>query len=1270
MFTKKVFHLFITAAFLITLFTLTTFAYSYDIYGCVTGLEESKEYTVAKYDITAEKWSSESALTNETQLPSGIWRITEKDGDSEELFIGNNKSGMLNYWNADKSKGDYSFIVSSAKDGITPGKWSVGTNGAFSKVVYSAMSSGTIPTVCIYLDKSRILEPVNGSYAYAPSKTGVGNLLQESSVSYGFTAEQVVPASSVTSMDFPSVMIRTGSLQYNEGYSLKDLVGEFTFIVKTPDKAGYEYYTVATNVDDYKPLSVIAPDAMKQSKGYLVGFTYTPYSKVPDGIFSGSKSTEVNCYVHLGMSKDDKYITFTPPTPVVPEVDSPKGLAYENGAVTGLDADSTYEYAQFNINGIADDSWTTVSGATSFTTDLCGLIAVRFAGDGPLAPSQPAYVYNQGRGVANIIHTSPALNYEETATIDVVDVVNVGRFAEARGTVIFNEGKWSGLALSNTLALRYNYDRFTLGTTGIIPVTIADALKNATDSAEIEKARADAAKASADIYFSYAYAPDEIIPMSDFLGFDFRVSYRQGGFNVNGNVQTKFVFKVIDKNGKIVDREVYKDAAYTFAGKNHKITLSDFAKTDGYIVGIVIYPYVLTEGSYFEYKNSYYGDYCVYLSENAYKVDVIMPSDKPILSITEKDAVITIDNYNKNVTYAYSDNGGKDWVTFEGSSFVPMKASAEYIVKAIGNDKYLESDVSEAVMSPALTVTGVSLVLDGTLGIKVYMDIDRATLEDVDFITKRINKDFEEYADRYVTEESANFTNGCDWLSPLTLDDETGLYYTIISLPAKDTDNMSFLCDIGGYIDGERVTISTINGNELSLPLYVENAKTLALAGDIEFIKAQNLINSLEIYVDYADNYFSGGDIPEYTMSDTISAESPSRTGNLDGATFYGTSLILEDSITLRHYFKLTDRDAFFDKYTPQGEKNGFVFYDIKDIPAQDITKTQTLTISDANGIATEISYSIANYIKDANDKEDTRLTSLMNSMYDYGTEASRYAYPQPLYVKYDSGIKKESALGGIHIYIPTAEGYIDHTYVHTVSTKQNADIWRLSVVYLCDDDLNSLYPITVENAEWDMALKMNDRPDFVGGYAHGDEFMTDVKFTLDGNVVDVTTLTSPTEFTKLEILENSIGYDPIDGITPALKHKKNYIITHAGVRLEHRVEWLGDFGLGYSYLAMLPPPKTYTDMYYTNTTAPTAIIQGVSNKVDGATSVTVYGSESGLYYTMTVNYYNTFNEPHMFITDNAGGSYNKTYFAYVKNGSVKKGDVWETFTHYKIEKK
>jgi len=1262
LFTKKVFHLFITAAFLITLFTLTTFAYSYDIYGCVTGLEEGKEYTVAKYDITAEEWSSETELTAETVLPHGIWRITEENGGSEELFIGNENSGHINYWNADGSNpGNF---LGSAVEGIVSGKWTVNTTGAYTRLVHSSMQSSTIPTVCIYFEKSLFLNTVDGSYAYGTPKTGSDNLLQESKISYGFTSDAVVPARLANSITFLGVLIRTSSLAYSEGYSLKDAVGEFTFIVKVPDSEGYEYYTVETNVDEYKALTVTVPEGMKNSEGYLVGFTWAPYAKCPDGIYSGSKSAEQRCYAHLGIGKSDLYVDFTPVEPAIPDNYSPKGLEYENGVISGLDEKISYEYAQFDINGISD--WISVSGKTEIKTDLCGLIAVRFDDE----RSTPAFLYAPGRNRTNIIHTTPTLNYEGTATIDVVDVVNAGKFADARGRVAFNEGKWTGIALSNSLALRYNYDRFTLGTTGIIPVTIADSLKNATDSAEIEKARADAAKASADIYFSYAYAPDEIIPMSDFIGFDFRVSYRQGGFNVNGSVQTKLVFKVIDKNGKLVDREVYKDAAYTFAGTNHKITLSDFAKTDGYIVGIVIYPYVLTEGSYFEYKNSYYGDYCVYLSEEAYKVDVIMPSDKPILSITEKDAVITIENYNKNVTYAYSDNGGKDWVTFEACSFVPMKASAEYIVKALGNDKYLESDVSEVVMSPALTVTGVSLVLDGTLGIKVYMDIDRATLEDVDFMTKRINKDFEEYAERYVTEESANFTNGCDWLSPITLDDETGLYYTIISLPAKDTDNMSFLCDIGGYIDGERVTISTINGNELSLPLYVENAKTLALAGDIEFIKAQNLINSLETYVDYADNYFSGGDMPEYTISDTISAESPSRTGNLDGATFYGTSLILEDSITLRHYFKLTDRDAFFDKYAPHGEKNGFVFYDIKDIPAQDITKTQKLTISDANGTSAEISYSIANYIKDAKDKEDTRLTSLMNSMYDYGTETNRYAYPKSLYVKYDSGIKKESALGGIHIYIPTAEGYIDHTYVHTVSTKQNADIWRLSVVYLCDDDLNSLYPITVENAEWDMALKMNDRPDFVGGYAHGDEFMTDVKFTLDGNVVDVTTLTSPTEFTKLEILENSIGYDPIDGITPALKHKKNYIITHAGVRLEHRVEWLGDYSLGYSYLAMLPPPKTYTDMYYTNTTAPTAIIQGGSNKVDGATSVTVYGSESGLYYTMTVNYYNTFNEPHMFITDNAGGSYNKTYFAYVKNGSVKNGDVWETFTHYKIEKK
>lgn len=1255
--------------FLFVLLSLSCLAYSYDIYGCVVGLEEGKEYTASKYDIISEKWSAETALTDKTQLPSGIWRITEKGGASEELFIGNSKSGMLNYWNADKSKGDYNYIVSTPKDGITPGKWSVGKNGSLVKVVYSAMKSATIPTVCIYNEKARFLSPIDGSIAYAPAKTGEDNLLQEGSVSYGFTAEQVVPASSVNSIDFVGVVIRTSALSYTEGHSLEDLVGEFTFIVKTPDKSGYEYYTVETNVDENKALNVIAPDAMKKSEGYLVGFTFKPFAKVPDQIFMGTKNTETNCYLHLGLTKDDNYINFTAPVPVVPEVDSPEGLAYENGVITGLDIDSTYEYAQFNINGIADDSWTAVTGATSFATDLCGLVAVRYAANGVLAASQPAYVYIPGKNIASIIHTTPTLNYEGTATIDVVDVVNAGKFGDARGRVVFNEGRWTGIALSNTLATRYNYDRFILGTTGVIPATIADALKDAADNTAIANARADAAEASEDIYFSYAYNPDEIIPMSDFISLEFRVSYRQGGFKVNGGVQTKITFKIVDKNGALVDRTIYKPADYSFNGTRHKVTLSDFSATDGYIVGIVINPFVLTDGSYFEYKNSYYGDYDVVLAEDCYKVDVILPAEKPIISISETDAVVTVENYNKNLIYGYSCDGGNSWTPFEGSSFTPERAGTEYTVKAFGSSSYFESEPSEAVTSPAVILSGISLVLDGTLGIKVYMDIHPDSVSDAYFRAMRTDSDFDPDTDSglYETEQKCTTSTNGGWLSAITQDSNSGLYYTVLSLPAKDVDNVSFRCEAGVG----STALGTMNGKRISLPDYISSSKALAVAGEAEFIKASYVIEALERYTSYADNYFGKGDMTAY-IADNISTIAPSRSGTLEGAAFYGTSLILEDSITVRHYFKITDRE-YFNKYTcdiPYGEKNGFIYYDMTDVPAQDMGKQQTLTINSADGKAFEINYSVENYIATALTDGDARLVSLMNAMYTYGKEAYSYAYPKPLYVKYDPTIRKESAVGGLHLYVPTKEGYIDYTLVHSVREQQNADIWRLSVVYLCDDTLNSLYPISVENAEWDMALKMNGRPDFVGGYAHGDEIMTDVKFYVDGVETDITTLTAATEITKLNVVENSIGYDPLDGITQALKHRKYYTVTHAGVRIDHRVEWLGDYDMGYSYLAMLPPPKTYTDMYYTNITPATNIIQGASNKVDGATSVTVYGSESGLYYTMTVNYYNTFHEPHMFITDNAGGSYNKTYFAYVKSGSVKKGDVWETFTHYRIEKK
>ncbi len=1585
--TKKIVRIALITFILALLLAFSTFAYEVDLRGRVSGLQDGISYTVSKYDITTDTFGTYMPLTSETQLEAGVWNIKAGDSEPEQLFVDGAQMGQFSFWNT-QTEAVESNIFGGYSDTFKPGKWTINKAGVYTNVVESSMKSETVPTVCIYFDKTKVVTPVEGGTGYenATPISGESNLLQESSFSYGFTQAQIVPANRVVSCTFPMVVVRTGGMKYTNGYSLEDAKGLFTFTVKVPGVKEYETYSVETNVEEYGELTVVAPEEMKASNGYVVAITYAPYANCPDEIYSGNWDTNSRSYVHIGMNKGENKLKVTPSTYPAPtvydgfgiigvdpnrtyeiaeariksngtglefgewteythsasrnrdlvglyavresydgkvsnysiayaygdnterqnildlneagthimncchlssydralfyhgmwsgdvcnstglgkytlfnhsqvsltayntaktaldnatedtlaaakeafdkaaenlsknvnnikykyafdregvirtdeatslklslrcdnstlvtdklttmvvayvadrngevktyeakytqnyaksfsctvnfadflpeegwmvafeiypntdttpdsfiEVDTggfrypltlstttytistpdelpstdvkPEGLSYESGAIKGLSKAFAYEYAQFDINGIEASAWKYVpAGASEFDPEMTGLVAVKLSGDGySHNGSDHTYVYIPGNSLTSILHTTPTLNKAGTATLDVVDVVNAGSYADAGGKIKFNQAKWTGLTLSNSLALSYGFDALILGSSSTpISGSWATAIRDASNENALATARANAAKVSDSIYYSYAYTPDEIIPMSDFESFKFRVSLRQGCFTLNGTVQTKFVFKVIDENDELVDRIAYKDVSYTKTGTNVTVNLEDFDNTTGYIVGIVIHPYVLTDGSYFDCEDSDNGDYNVYLIKNGYSVDAIMPAEKPVLSMSTKNAVITVDNYNEKLTYAYSFDG-EEWTSFKGASFTAVKAAADYTVKALGNSEYLESPVSEPITSPEITVVGTSLVLDGTIGIKVYMDIDTNSVSDVNFYMTRVNEDYKCTSDDpdynlYRQGGASDFSTGTAWSTPVTLDSETGLYSMTVSIPAKDVDNVRIECDLGGYLknDSSRVSYSNLGGT-LTFADYVERSKALASEGDEKFINALDLISQLENYVAYADNYFNGGDLEKYTTAaSTDLIESASRTdAKLDGVEFYGTSLILKDNVTIRHYFAVSDISAFNSKYTcdiSYGEKEGYIYYDITDIPAQHIGTQYTLTIKDEEGTAYEIEYSAANYLKTAMNSHNTRLASLANAMFGYYASADAYVNPKPLYVKYDTGFSIEGAQNGIHLYIPTENGYIDHTYVHTVSdaTARNSDVWRLSVAYMCDDELKNPVAITTPNAEWDMALMLSGRGDFIGGWAHGDELMTDVKFYVDGVETDVTTLTKATEFKKLEIIENSIGYDPSNNTTAVLKHHKEYTVTHAGIRLEQKVEWLGEYQLSHSYLAMMPPTKTYTDAFYTTLTEPADLnlSEHGTYYVDGTTSVTVYGKESGLYFTMTVNDYDTFIKPYMSIADNGGGSYNKMYFTFVKNGTVLKGDVWETFTHYKIDRK
>lgn len=276
--------------------------------------------------------------------------------------------------------------------------------------------------------------------------------------------------------------------------------------------------------------------------------------------------------------------------------------------------------------------------------------------------------------------------------------------------------------------------------------------------------------------------------------------------------------------------------------------------------------------------------------------------------------------------------------------------------------------------------------------------------------------------------------------------------------------------------------------------------------------------------------------------------------------------------------------------------------------------------------------------------------------------------FKKTLYCRYDPTIEIESSVGGLRIFVPTKNGYINYNFVHCICEIKNCNTWRLGKAYAFDDNFENEFELTPKGAEWDMALRIDGRPDFIGGYAHGDEIFNSLSLSLDGIPTEMESLTAMTEFCELIITVESIGFDPNDSVTQVLKHFKEYIISKDGITLNQRVEWLNDYTLGASYMAMMPPLKSLTDKFYTNVDNAPKDAADNYGRILGATRAVVYGTESGISFSMSIPKYPSLVGGNSFLlTDNRGKPYNKMYFVICKGADVSEGDVWETTTEYNI---
>lgn len=292
--------------------------------------------------------------------------------------------------------------------------------------------------------------------------------------------------------------------------------------------------------------------------------------------------------------------------------------------------------------------------------------------------------------------------------------------------------------------------------------------------------------------------------------------------------------------------------------------------------------------------------------------------------------------------------------------------------------------------------------------------------------------------------------------------------------------------------------------------------------------------------------------------------------------------------------------------------------------------------------------------------------------------------------VIYSTDIGYESAVEGLKIFLPTEQGYVNHNFIHTVNTVKNADIWRLSVANVADDSLNITNQITKEGAEWEMALRLKGRPDFIGGFAHGDEKFTDLSVTVDGKETDIKTLTEARMFNELKMVVRSVGFDPSAQSEKVLLHTKEFTVTKDGVTVYQTVEWLKDCELDprfKCFMAMMPPLKhalendaeIITDSYFTDLDGTPRDIRSLPVVLGVIKSVTVSGKDSGLTFNMAVSDYSPLydNAYLASLSDNGSkNNYNKMYIAFAggMNGevyeTVAKGDIWTSKTHYTIENK
>lgn len=343
-------------------------------------------------------------------------------------------------------------------------------------------------------------------------------------------------------------------------------------------------------------------------------------------------------------------------------------------------------------------------------------------------------------------------------------------------------------------------------------------------------------------------------------------------------------------------------------------------------------------------ENSFYG--CTSLAK------VIIP--KSVTSINS----LSFNSCSNLTIHGYIDSYAETYATYNNIPFIPLDA---------------------------ITYKGVSLLLDGSLGVNVYFEYEKDYIDTSSLVLNVTLKN------------SDNNSNILKNIS-LTLEEDGKTAYATVHVSPKDIDNITIQSTLSGELtDGVEMEITDIPA--ITVPSYIDLLKDFAET-DEDCAKALDLVIALENYCAYADAFFNDVEIEDVVLTAEeeagISAISaPKKVGSVSGLDLYYSTLILKERVIIRHYFKPADGFNIED-YTVEGAgaltrlNENYVYVDIDNVPAHELSEQKSFTISDGENTMTA-SYSALNYVKFNVDNEDTSLSNVVKSIYRYSVEADKY---------------------------------------------------------------------------------------------------------------------------------------------------------------------------------------------------------------------------------------------------------------------------------------